>query len=91
MVCGGPFYFSEGRLLKDCFARHKPLKWGTDKCLYFPRQFSVPRCNTYQVERQMGNRDEARNTVATASRDRKGVFKWISMRCMSLQLVQIQP
>jgi hypothetical protein len=70
----------------------KSLKRGTDKCLYFLRwQFSVPRCNAHRAERQMGKRDEAHNTVATASRDRKGVFKWVSMRCTFLQPVQIPP
>lgn len=54
-------------------------------------QFSVPRCNAHRAERQMGKRDEDHNTVATASRDRKGVFKWVSMKCTFLQLVQIQP
>jgi hypothetical protein len=72
--------------------RDGPWMRGTDKCLYFPRwQFSVPRCNAHRAERQMGKRDEAHDTVATASRDRKGVFKWVSMKCTFLQLVQIQP
>lgn len=34
----------------------------------------MPRCNTHQAERLMENRNEAYNTVAIASRDRKGVF-----------------
>jgi hypothetical protein len=38
------------------------------------RQFSVPRCNAHRAERLMEKRDEAHNTVANASRDRKGVF-----------------
>ena len=59
--------------------------------IFHRRQFSVPRCNAHRAERQMGKRDEAHNTVATASRDRKGVFKWVSMRCTFLQPVQIPP
>jgi len=51
----------------------------------------VPRCNAHRAERLMEKIDEAHNTVATASRDRKGVFKWVSMRCTSLLLVQIPP
>lgn len=76
LVCGGPFCFSEGCWL----CMHKSLMRGTDKCLYFPGgnfQCPVVMPSSWKADERRWNS----NTVAAVSRDRKGVFKWLSMRC----------